>query len=309
MTEKSSQINLSRRQAVAALGAGVLVAGGAAAVVGVQATNNAQQDTARQVQALESQIEELQKQNTKTQEQLADAQKQLTAANVQIEIYKDLVGLFDTLDNIGLDSIIGSALGAYAATLAALEGGVDALKAGIVSTENALDNFENTFASIRDALTEAEKALANVGALLKNAQELVANATSPILSFVDQSRKFFDDLLGKIPFGAGEGARQTINGIVGLIAGVPAALTEMESGLFRTLRDGWFTDDNARSIEATLTKPIINGLLEPLRQFLETVDTTINSWEAQVTTPVNDALSQRQIVQKQITEYRTQNNV
>ncbi len=310
MTEKTTEgIQLSRRQAVAALGAGVLVAGGAAALAGTQATNWAKQDAALQTQDLEFQLEQLQKQNAQAQQQLADAQRELAAANVQIEIYKGLVGLFDTLDQIGIDSVVGAALGAYAATLATLEAGVDALKAGIVTTENALDNFENTFASIRDALTAAENALANVGALLKNVQTLVAQATSPLLALADQARKFFDDLLGKIPFGAGEAARQTLNGIVGLIAGIPTAMTEIESGLFRTLREGWFSDDTARAIETTLTKPIIDGLLEPLRKFLEQVDATINGWETQVTQPVNHAMAQRAVVQKQIAGYRAQNQI
>jgi hypothetical protein len=310
MTEKTSNdIRLSRRQAVTALGAGVIVAGGAAALAGAEATNWAKQDAALQIQDLQFQLRELQKKNTAAQQQVEDVQRQLAAAKVQIEIYKGLIGLFDTLDKIGIDAVIGSALQAYAATLAALKAGIDGLKAGIVTAENALDNFESAFASIRSALTAAENAWANVSALLKNAQQLVAQATSPILPFVDQARKFFDDLLGKIPFGAGESARQTINGVIGLMVGVPAALDELENGLFRTLRADWFSDDNARNLEATLAKPIVNGVLEPLRQFLDQANTTLDNWETQVAKPVNNALSQRAIVQQQIAAYRQQHKI
>lgn len=305
----SDGITLSRRQAVAALGAGVLVAGGAAALAGVEATNWAKQEAALQTQDLEFQVTELQKQNDAAQAKNDELQRQLAAAQIQIELYKGLVGLFDTLDKIGIDAVIGAALGAYAGTLAALEALVDALKAGIVTAENALDSFESAFASIRAALTAAETAWANVGALLKNVQDLVAQATSPILPLIEQARKFFDDLLGKIPFGAGESARQTINGVVGLIAGIPPALDELDDGLFRVLREGWFSDDNARSLEATLTKPIVSGVLQPLRRFLDQVDVTLNNWETQVAKPVNNALSQREIVQQQIADYRKQNNI
>lgn len=309
----SDGITLSRRQAVAAIGAGVVVAGGAVALVGVEATNWAKQDAAQQVQDLQFQLTELTKKNEQAvqlvMQEKDQVQRELAAARVQIELYKGLVGLFDTLDHIGIDAIIGGALNAYTGTLAALDAGVDALKAGIVTVENALDNFENAFASIRGALTAAEDAWKNVGALFKNVQDLVAQATSPILSLVDQARKFFDDLLGKIPFGAGESARQTVNGFVGLVAGIPSALDALDDGLFRILREGWFSEDNARNLEATLTKPVINGVLEPLRQFLEQVDVTLKGWETQVTKPVNNALSQRDIVQKQIADYRTQHNV
>lgn len=303
MADKSSdKIALTRRQAVAALGAGVLVAGGAAAVAGLEATTWAKQDADQQLQDLQYQLGEL----TKKQ---GEAQNQLAAAQLQLEIYKGLTGLYDTLDKIGIDSVIGTALGAYRGSLDALEAGIKVLREGVVVAENALSNFENTFASIRSALTTAENAWANVNALLKNAQELIAQATSPILPLMDQATKFFDDLLGKIPFGAGEGARQGIRGVVGLVVSVPSALDALESGLFRTLREGWFSDDAARTIQATLAKPITNGVLQPARTFLDQVDTTLNSWEGQVAKPVNNALSQREIVQKQIAQYKTTHNL
>lgn len=302
MADESNQVTMTRRQAVAALGAGVVLAGGAAAVAGVEATNWAKGEGENQVRDLQAQLGELAQKHDQTQ-------KQLAAAQLQIEIYKGLGGLYDTLDKIGIDSIVGSALGAYKTSLDALDAGVKLLREGIVSAENALDSFENTFALIRGGLDAAEKAWANINALFKNVQELVGRATNPILPLLDQATRFFDDLLSKIPFGAGEGARQTLNGITGLIVAVPGAVTTFENELFRTLRDGWFSDDNARNLEATLAKPISEGVLAPARKFLDQLDATLKSWEGQVAQPVNNALSQRAIVQKQIEEYKTKNGL
>ncbi|TAH48593.1 MAG: hypothetical protein EYC68_20525 [Chloroflexota bacterium] len=298
----TDKITLTRRQAVAVLGTGVVVAGGAVAFTGMQATNFVRQQAEQQIQDLQFQLAEAQKKTDA-------AQRELAAAQLQIEIYKGLTGLYDTLDKIGIDTVVGAALGAYRGTLDALAGGVKGLREGIVSAENALDNFENAFATIRAALTEAEKMWANVNALLKNAQTLLAQATSPLLPFLDQARKFFDDLLGKIPFGAGEGARQAVNGVVGLMVAIPGALDSLDDGLFRTLRDGWFSDDNARNLEATLAQPLVQGVLEPARKFLDQVDSTLGAWETQVAKPVNNALSQRDIVQAQIVEYKRNNGL
>lgn len=303
MADKTTDgITLTRRQAVAALGAGVIVAGGAVAFTGVEATAWAKREAELHIQDMEFRLAELQKKND-------DAQRQLAAARAQIEIYKGLTGLYDTLDNINFDALVGAALGAYKTSLTALQGGVNALREGIVRAENALDNFENAFAAIRNALDSAERAWANINALFKNAQTLLAQASSPILPFVDQARRFFDDLLGKIPFGAGEGARQTLNGITGLLVAIPSALDALDDGLFRTLREGWFSDDNARNLEATLTKPLITNVLQPARNFLEQVETTLGTWETQVAQPVNNAISQREIVLKQIADYRTKNGL
>lgn len=302
MADKSSDKILTRRQAVLALGAGVVAAGGAVAVTGIEATNWAKQDAQQQLQDLQFQLNDLTKKND-------DAQKQLAAAQLQIEIYKGLGGLYDTLDKINIDSIVGAALGAYKTSLDALDAGVNVLREGIVTAENALDSFETVFGTIRDALTAAEKAWANVGALLKNAQDLIAQATSPILPLVDQATNFFNDLLNKIPFGAGESARQTINGVVGLIVAIPSGMNALEGGLFRAMRESWFSEDSAKNLEATLAKPIVDGVLQPTRKFLDQVDATLKSWDGQVATPVNNALSQRAIVQKQIAEYKSTHGI
>jgi exonuclease VII small subunit len=307
--QPSDKIQLSRRQAVAALGAGVLVAGGAAAFTGVEITAEQQRAAEQQRQDMQLQVDELQKNHAAVQSQLTGAQAQLAATQVQLEVYKGLVGFYETLDGIGIDSIITNALNTYQATLNALGSGVDALKAGIVTAENALDSFEQGFASIRSALDAAENAWANVSALFKNAQDLIKNATSPLLPLVDQATKFFSDLLGKIPFGVGDSVQQTINGIIGLIVAIPSAGDVLQNGLFKTLRDGWFSDDNARTLETRLAKPITNSVLEPLRTFLDKVDSTLQAWETQVSKPVNDGLAQRKILQQQINDYKKKNNL
>ncbi len=315
MADQGSEKVLTRRQAFAALGVGVVAVGGAAAATAVEATSWAKRDTDQQAQALYFQLDELQqklsdvdqqhaqKLNTLNQE-YEQTKQQLAAAQAQIELYKGLSGLYNTLDKIGIDSVVGAALVAYKTTLDTLGGSVNLIREGIVSTESALDSFEATFASIRTALTNAEAAWANVNALFKNAQELIAQATSPVLPLLDQAGRFIDDILGKIPFGAGESARKGLNGMKALMVGVPAALDTLDDGLFRTMRDGWFSDDNARTLEATLAQPIVNNLLQPARRFLDRVEYTLDSWENQVAQPVNNALSQRQIVLQQITEYK-----
>lgn len=288
-------ISLSRRQAVLALGAGAVAVAGAAAVTGVQATTMATEQAAAQIQDLE--------------QQLADLRKEHNTTAAQLTIYKGLITLYETLDQIGIDAIAGTALSAYRAALDGLGAGVAALRAGLVTAQNALDSFERAFATVRDALTAAETAWENVKTLLQNAQELIKGATTPLLPFVDQAQKFFDDLLGKIPFGAGEGARQTINGIVGVLGAVPAALEELDRGLFQTLRQDWFSDDQARSLEATLFKPLSQGALKPATTFLDDVQATLKRWQSDVADPVNATLAQRALVRKQIAEYRAQHNL
>lgn len=300
-TKDAAKITLSRRKAMAALGVGAVAVAGTTLAVAYESALWARGQAEQTARAL-NQNAELQKQNSALEQQVAQLQLELLK-------YKGLVALYETLDKIAIDSVIGAALGAYKTTLNGLEAGIESLRAGLIRAENALDSFESAFASIRHALESAEAAVANVAALLKHAQDLIAQTTSPLLPFVDQARRFFDDLLGRIPFGVGDEIRKTINGIIGLLVAIPSMMASVNDDLLKRLREDWFSDDQARNLEATLAKPIVENVLQPVRRFLDEVERTLNAWEEQVVAPVNRALSQRAIIQQQIRDYRREHKI
>lgn len=303
------KINLSRRQAIAALGAGAVAVTVVGAGAAYEAATQARDEPLKQLDAAQKQASELQKQNGDLQAQLSDMEAQLSDMQNDLIVHKGLVALYSTLESIPMDTVIAGALGGYKALLDGLKGGVDVLRGAVKAAEGALDGLQNTFTLIRGALVVAEGGVANVGALLKNVQDLLNTTTAPAQPFIEQARQFFDDLLGKIPFGAGDQIRKTVNGTVGLVVAVPSMLSSVKDGLIAPLRDGWFSDDSAKNLQGALIEPLKQNLLEPIVKFLDDVEATLGRWESDVSKPINAALADREAVRKQIGDYRQQHGL
>jgi hypothetical protein len=280
-SQDDDKITLSRRQAVTALGVGAVALTATHLGVAYEAGQLAKQAPEQAASDLAKEVEKL----------------------------KGLVALYETLEKIGIDAIISGAMSVFKGFLDTLRGGVGLLRAGVSGAEGALNSFQNTFAAIRDGLKAAEDGVNNIAALLNNAEVFIGDATTPAKPLVEQVRQFFDDLLGKIPFGVGDNIRHAIDGIVGLVVAIPSGIAAVSSKLIQPLRTGWFSADSAKNIQGALLDPITQNVLEPLKKFLGDVDQTLAHWQGDVATPVQAALDQRDAVRKQIAQYKEQHNL
>jgi hypothetical protein len=236
-------------------------------------------------------------------------QPEIADFTAEVEKLKGLVALYEDLDKIGVDAIISSALTVFRGVLEGLRASVGLLRGGVGAAEGAISGFQNTFATLRGALTVAEEAVSNVAALLKNVEDFLGQTTSPLEPLIRQVQQFFDELLGRIPFGVGDSIRRTIDGISGLVIAIPSMVLEVRTTFLEPLRATWFSDDNAKNIRGVLLDPITQKVLEPIKQFLDAVDQTFVQWEGDVAKPVQGALDQRDAVRQQIAEYKNQHKM
>ncbi len=279
--KREETINLSRRQALTALGAGAVTLTATHLGVAYEAAHWAEQQPQQQANDLAAEVEKL----------------------------KGLLSLYENLDKIGIDAIISGALSVYKGMLDSLRASVGLLRDGVTAAEGAIDGFHNAFGTLRDGLKAAEDAVSNVAALLTNAEDWLGKTTSPVKPLLDQVHQFFDDLLSKIPFGVGDNIRKTVDGLIGLVVAVPSMVLDVRSRLLEPLRTGWFSDDNAKNIEGALLSPITQKVLEPLKKFLSDVDAVLASWDSDVSAPVQSALARRAEVRQQIAEYKQKNGL
>lgn len=274
-------IKLTRRQAVTAVGAGAVALTATHLGVAYEAAQWGQSKPAGQVEDLKAEVEKL----------------------------RGLLTLYETLEKIGIDTVIAGAMTLFKGFLDALRGGVDLLRSGVTAAEAAISGFQRAFAAIRDGLKAAEDAVGGVAGLVKNAENWLGQTTTPLKPMMQQMRQFFDDLLGKIPFGVGDSIRKTIDGITGLVGAIPDMILAINNRLLEPLRTGWFSDDNAKNLQGTLIDPVVKGVFDPLEKFLGDVEKALAHWQTDVATPVQGALDQRAEVRKQIADYRQKNNL
>ena len=236
-------------------------------------------------------------------------QPEIDELKAEVEKLKGLVALYENLEKIGLDSIISGAMSVFRGVLDRLRESVGLLRGGIGAAEGTISGFQSTLAVLRGTLTAAEQAVDNVAALLKNVQDFLGQSTSPLDPLLRQVRQFFDDLLGKIPFGVGDNIRNTVDGMAGLVIAIPSLVLAVKTGFLEPLRGTWLSDDNAKNIQGSLLDPINQSVLEPLKKFLDDVDQTLAQWESDVTAPVQAALDQRDTSRKLIADYKRQHNL
>ncbi len=279
--DQSDKVALTRRQALAALGAGVVTLG---------ATNLGTAYAAG----------EWGKEQDK--QELADLQ-------AEVEKLRGLVQLYESLDKIGIDAVITTAMSALKGFLDTLKNGVGLLRAAETTVEGLLGSFRNTFAVIRAGLNAAEQAVGSISGLLKNAETWLGQTTAPAQPLLTQVQQFFHDLIGKIPFGVGDNILKTVDGIVGLVAAIPDAILQVNTRLLEPLQTGWFSDDSAKNLQGSLIDPITHQLLDPLKKFLGDVDQTLAHWQTDMSSPVQTALDSRSVVRKEISDYKKQHNM
>ncbi len=236
-------------------------------------------------------------------------QPEIADLTAEVEKLRGLLALYENLEKIGIDAVISGALSGFKIVLESLRSGITLLRGGTGAAEGAISGFQNTFAALRNALTTAEQAVNNVAALLKNVEDFLGQTTSPVEPLIRQVRQFFDDLLGRIPFGVGDNIRRTIDGISGLVIAIPSMLPDVKTAFLEPLRATWFSDDNAKNIQGLLLDPITQKVLEPLKQFLDDVDQTLARWEGDVAKPVQGALDRRDAVRQEIADYKSRHNM
>ncbi|MGB8644174.1 MAG: hypothetical protein WCF84_02990 [Anaerolineae bacterium] len=278
---KPDTITFTRRQAITALGAGIVTLGatnlGTAYVAGQWGQGQTHQE--------------------------------LTDLQAEVDKLRGLVQLYESLDQIGVDAIMATAMLVFKGFLDTLRNGVSLLKTGATAAGNAIAAFHNTFGAIRDGLGLAEQAVSAVASLLKDAETWLGQATTPLQPLLQQVRQFFDDLMSKIPFGVGDNIRKAVDGLVGLVAAIPNMLLQVNTNLIEPLRTGWFSADNSKNLQGTLVDPITRQVMDPLAKFLGDVDETLFHWESDVATPVQTALNSRAVVRSKIGDYKKQHNL
>ncbi len=281
----SSPAGLTRRQllAGAAVGGAALVAGGVGGgVLGatwgdVQGSGRVRQEAAKTKQEADKEIAKLQ----------------------------GLLRLYENLERIGIDSLVGAAIVALELAFKGVKEGVLALRQAVEAIESALGNLEAAFIPLRSGLGLAEGFLSVLRGQLKLLQSAVYEVTGKLSPLTDALGGFFAEVIGKIPFGVGDKILEANKRIGELIGGLPDALEGINQQLLVPLRTDWLAEDEDKGLKGRLLMPLRNNLLKPLAKYLGDVASFWSDLEARLFTPAKAAIAERDKMRQQITQYKT----
>lgn len=227
-------------------------------------------------------------------------------AEKELELVKlrALVGLYEKLEKIGIDSIIATGMNIVRGALDAVKTGVRLARDGVTAVETALKNFQTLIDNLRGAVDLAARVLTELSQKFKDAETFVVAMLGAARPLAESIASFFNELIKRIPFGVGAEISRAINALVELIRVIPATVDAILNQLLKPLRDLFFPATGNAMVKTNLFDPIINNLLTPLKKLLTDIETFIDKWDKDFTTPVQNALDERAKVRKQIVAMR-----
>jgi hypothetical protein len=235
----------------------------------------------------------------------------MTRAEYELELTKlrALVALYEQLERVGLDAILQTGMNIVRGALDAVKGGVNLLRDGVTAAESALANFQALLDSLRGAANGAGQVLDDLTQKFHAAEGIVIAVLGTALPLAESITGFFNSLLQKIPFGIGDDIRRAVNALVDLIRAIPNVVDGITNQLLKPLRDAFFSPSGDPTVKSSLIDPISKNVLTPLKKQLGGIDNLMSSWEKDLTTPVQAALTERQKIRDQIADYRIHNGM
>jgi|GEM_PF-816129 hypothetical protein len=228
---------------------------------------------------------------------------------VQPELTKlrNLVKLYETLEQIGIDEVISTGIAILEVPLKAVREGSKALQAGLGLADAALTALEGALPALGAGLALAEGLVSVTQARLKIVQQAAGEVGGKLSPLADAIGSFFSAILSRIPFGVGERIQDGISKITELITSLPSVLDGINNQLLLPLKNDWLSAEEGKGLRGRLTTPLRQKLLEPLKLHLGDLAALSDSLEQRLFGPAKAAIEERKKIRQQITDYRQAN--
>lgn len=235
--------------------------------------------------------------------QLAETQTQLQAAEARLAQYRDLIALYDQLEDVGLDALAQDGLKAAAAGLTAALGVTPLVQTGVQTADSLLDEFEKLLPTFNAGLAWLSEQIIRLKlglhTLERTAKTTLAEAATGVVAVFGGFIKFVLDYL---PFNIGEQTRAAFGAAQAVIVHTADVASQTDAQLFAPL---WrYVSGGPNSWEKQLVKPLREQTLTPARRLASAVEQAQVTFNAALQTPLQAALEQRAPLKARITEQR-----
>lgn len=261
----------------------------------VQRVADLEHDLAARSAERDQAISDLNVANTKKQE----LQTQLDAALAQLNDAKSLDGLWQALDDVGLDSITQGALTVLGGALTAVVQIMATVQSGLTVGQSALQTFLKALPSPAAGIKWLQTQLSALSSDLDWLSDQVEQAVQPVQPLAEQISQFVLWVLERLPFGAGDRARAGLEAMQTVIGNLPDLINGTNTSVLNPLA-GWFGDDKKRNLTGTLVDPLQTRVITPTKDFAAKVSAFKTSFDQDFATPAQAALDQRAQIRQQI---------
>ncbi len=253
--------------------------------------------------------------------ELAGAQSQLGAVQIEVESLRaqleesqvqrislaGLVGMLESLDNIGLDDIVRTGLTALAGAWAGLGGLALLLQSAEEFARGLLDEFDETISGLREKVLRGGKLLSSIRLDVERIETASAQAVLSVGPLFEPVTQFATYVIEQIPFDVSAPFENTMGLLRRLLNSVPRTIRNLEQLMVQPVER--YLGQNEQGWNAALTTPLREQVLAPVSEFLDGWGQADMTFNEKVLSPTNAALEKRAAAFKEIADYKTQHHL
>jgi len=223
----------------------------------------------------------------------------LAALQQEADTLREIVALYEEMEQTGLDDRLGGALQALGILIGGLRSAAESLRSGLETGRAALLDFQSRFPSLQAAFRWLRQSLSSLSQrmlALENSVSDLLEIAGPITETVGG---FLRWILDHLP---GSSANLVQEGLERM-GEVVSLLPDLVEGLHQQIlepMDGWFSSQSAKGLNATLITPLISSVLDPAEALLDQIIRLTETWEKEWVGPLQQALEQRQAIRERI---------
>jgi hypothetical protein len=252
-----------------------------------------------QIATLQNQLASVIQQRDAFQQQVTQVSGQLASLQSNHDLLKGLLDLYQQLDNTNLDQIVIDALGALGMPVVAIETLRVAVSNGVTLTVKVLQAIEDQMPLIAAGLDWLEQQIATLELAIRSLRTALDVAN--VGDFTKSVGDFVSQVLGMLPFGAGDNIKNSLMAMGNVINQLPTLLDNVNTRLLQPART-WIVSDQQSGLYASLLRPVREQMLMPSQQMVANAQNLNSVYNTQLAQPAQTALDQRAKIRAEITK-------
>lgn len=236
-------------------------------------------------------------------EQIEGLLGQLHALEGRLTIHRELIGLYDELDQVKLDDTVSSGMESVLGSINNTTGHAQRLRDGLLVAKDNINQLDQGLAILDDGLVRVEGMISALSVLMQGLEDRLQAAGEPVAPITDALGSLFTNMISYIPFGIGERIQASIDGIQAVIGTIPESIASLNDNLITPLRSTFFPRDGD-NIQVRLLEPLTNVLFSPAEWTLNGLASLADTWDEQLEQPAQKMIEKRATLREQIAAHK-----
>lgn len=207
--------------------------------------------------------------------------------------------LWARMDAVGLDGIVWSGIGILGGIFPGLLSLASSLATRLPFLRGVLERFLGELPGTKEGISWLDNQIQSFSAAIEDLKDKLKSVVQPVAGLADALVNFVFWLLDRLPFGAGDLAKQSLEAMRDIISNLGGHIEGVRAVILAPLKD-WFGDDDEKSIGGAFFGPVASEVFDPAAEMADQVTTLETSYRLEFESPASDALSQRAAIREEL---------